>query len=120
MNATATIDFVHAINCPESGLTLQLERDPTAIHWWTASVFVDIGGYTPLFLNSCGDSPWAACWSLHCMVNTVHMTVQNIAPEVDGAHGLNLRRAADTLMRLWGDTLNLRAADINGIDPDAD
>lgn len=91
------------IHCPRSGLSIELHHD-SEDRWfpWAAILRVDIGGWQPLFLNTCGKTPMEACREMHTSVDTVRRVVWNISPEREDVES--------TLDQLWHDTLNLDAS----------
>ena len=90
----------YTVPCLLSGLSIKLEHNPADTYFpWAAIVRVDIGGWRPLFLNTCGKTPEDACRALNGVIYTVRRVVWNISPEREDIE--------NTLDLLWKDTLNL-------------
>ena len=72
----------YTVPCPLSGLSIKLEHDSEDIYFpWAAFLYVDIGGWRPFFLNTCGKTPMDACRELQTSLHTVRRVVWNISPE---------------------------------------
>ena len=93
----------YTVPCPRSGLSIELEHNPEDIYFpWAAFLHVDIGGWQPLFLNTCGETPMEACRALNDAIHKVRRVVWNISPEREDVENM--------LDLLWQDTLNIGAS----------
>ena len=46
---------MHSLTCAQSGYKVSIEQDEHAAHWWTASVFLELGKYNRMYLNAVGN-----------------------------------------------------------------
>ena len=91
---------------PLSGLSITLEHDSENVYFpWAAFLHVDVGGWKPLFLNTCGKTPEDACRALNDVIYTARRVVWNISPDAE--------QVSDKLQRLWMDTLNLDVSPVS-------
>jgi hypothetical protein len=94
----------YTVPCPLSGLSIEMEHNSEDIYFpWAAFLHVDIGGWRPLFLNTCGETPMEACRALHDCLDTVRRVVWNFSSEREDVESM--------LDLLWKDTLNIEASD---------